>query len=253
MSYPPLTLTAWLRYDLLRRLLDRLPNVETVLEIGVGEGAVGARLASAFNYIGVEQDTISWQKARSRIERFGGTVLHGDPSVLPAAASFDLICAFEVLEHIEDDRTALRDWRSRLNPQGALIISVPAFRRRYGAWDDKAGHYRRYEREELTAVLREAGFHEPLIWTYGFPLGYLLESVRHRLARRRAIRSSLAERTAASGRALQPPAALGWATKLASFPFRLLQRPFRSSRRGIGLVALARRSDEPGNHGSPLR
>ncbi len=243
MSNPPLTLTAWLRYDLVRRLLDRLDTVHTVLEIGVGEGALGARLARQFRYVGLEQDATSWQRAKPRVERFGGTVLHGDASILQADTTFDLICVFEVLEHIEDDQGALRQWRGYLNPGGSLIISVPAFAARFGPWDERAGHYRRYEPEGLARLLDDAGYTEPRVWTYGFPLGNGLEWLRHRVASRRVPDPSLAERTAASGRALQPPAALGWATWLASLPFRLIQRPFLESRRGIGLVAHARRAD----------
>ncbi len=92
-------------------------------------------------------------------------------------------------------------------------------------------------------MLEDAGYAEPLVWTYGFPLSNGLEWLRHRLASRRDSEASLAERTAASGRALQPPAALGWALWLASLPFRLVQRRFLKSRRGIGLVAYARRAD----------
>lgn len=242
MRPPPLTLTAWLRYDLVKRLLDRLGDVETVLEIGVGEGALGARLAADFRYVGLEQDGTSWEKARARIEPHGGTVLHGDTSVLPAGATFDLLCAFEVLEHIEDDVGALGDWRERLNRGGSLMISVPALRDRFGPWDEKAGHYRRYERDDLTAALKMAGFDQPLIWIYGFPLGYLLESARHRMARRAVSASSMDERTAASGRALQPPDVLAPLTQAFSFPFRLLQRPFLTTQYGIGFVALAQRN-----------
>ncbi len=243
MSYPPMTLTAWLRYDLVRRLLDRLDAVHSVLEIGAGEGALGARLASRFRYVGLEQDATSWLRAKQRVERFGGTVLHGDPSILEVGATFDLICVFEVLEHIEDDRSALAQWRGYLNPGGSLIISVPAFGARFGPWDDRAGHYRRYEPEELAALLNETGYVGPRVWTYGFPLGNGLEWLRHRVARREAVGESLTERTAASGRALQPPDALAWATRLASLPFRLIQRRFLETRRGIGLVAHARRAD----------
>ncbi len=243
MTYPPMTLTAWLRYDLVRRLLDRLDTVHTVLEIGVGEGALGARLARRYRYVGLEQDATSWQRAKPRVERFGGKVLHGDPSILQAGTTFDLICVFEVLEHIEDDRGALRRWREHLNPGGSLIISVPAFRARFGPWDERAGHYRRYEPDELSSLLEETGYADPRVWTYGFPLSNGLEWLRHRVAGRQDSGASLAERTAASGRALQPPAVLGWAMWLASLPFRVIQRRFQKSRRGIGLVAHARRAD----------
>ncbi len=243
MSYPPMTLTAWLRYDIVSPLLDSLDSVETVLEIGVGEGSMGTRLASRFRYLGLEQDAISWERAKRRLERFGGTVTCGDTSVLQKNMSFDLICVFEVLEHIEDDRGALRQWREHLAPGRSLILSVPAFRDRFGPWDERAGHYRRYEPDELSKLLYDAGYTEPRVWSYGYPLGNMLEWLRHSIARRQTTGDSLAERTAASGRALQPPAAFGWATWMASMPFRLIQRRFLDTRRGIGLVAHAWRAD----------
>ncbi len=243
MNYPPLTPTAWLRYDMVKRLLRKLDGVQTVLEIGVGEGAVGARLADQFTYVGIEQDEDSCAKARSRIENFGGTVLHGTLSTLPPAAKFDLICVFEVLEHIEDDRAALCEWRTRLNEGGALLVSVPAFQRRFGPWDERAGHFRRYEPQDFARLLASTGFHHSTVWTYGFPAGYVLEWARHQLARESYKRESMADRTAKSGRALQPPDRLAWVTKLGSAPFCLLQKPFRRSRHGIGLIALARSDD----------
>ena len=48
----------------------------------------------------------------------GGAVLHGDHTAVPAGSSYDLVCAFEVLEHIEDDAAALADW-VRLRPARA--------------------------------------------------------------------------------------------------------------------------------------
>lgn len=243
MRYPPMTLTAWLRYHVIERLLRRLDRVESVLEIGVGQGAVGARLASRFAYLGLEMDDLSFARAADRIGEHGGTVWHGDPSTLPPGATFDLVCAFEVLEHIEDDKAALREWRNLLRPKGWLMLSVPAFQRRYGPWDIEAGHFRRYEREAIHDLLVATGYEKPLVWTYGFPLGYLLEAVRNALARRANAGGSMTERTAASGRRLQPPEAFGWATRLGSAVFRRLQQPFLDTRLGIGLVALARRAD----------
>ncbi len=243
MPLPPLTTTGWLRYDPIRSLLRRLDEARAVLEIGTGLGALGARLAQRYDYVGLEPDEHSHRTALRRIEPRGGTVLNGDVSVLPADRTFDLICAFEVLEHIQDDRQALEQWRTRLRRPGWILLSVPAFQRRFGSWDVLAGHYRRYEREGITNLVRVAGFRDPLVWTYGFPIGYLLEGIRNGVARLRPRRGTLAERTRSSGRGLQPPEALGWLTWLAALPFRVLQKPFRHTRHGIGLIVLAERAE----------
>jgi len=239
-ALPPLTPRAWLRWDVVSRLLDGVPT-PTVLEIGCGQGAMGARLARRGRYLGVEPDAASGAVAEARVAAAGGSVLPGDHTAVPAGSTYDLVCAFEVLEHIKDDTAALADWVGFVRPGGRLLLSVPAFRSRYGPTDEQIGHYRRYDPDELGARLGEAGLVDARVTIYGWPLGEVMEAVRNRVDRRRlatAERVSLEERTAASGRTFQPPnAAVGTAVRLATTPFRYLQRLRPSA--GTGLVALA--------------
>jgi SAM-dependent methyltransferase len=85
--------------------------------------------------------------------------------------SYDYLFAFEVLEHIEDDLGALKQWTQWLRPQGRLLISVPAHQRKYGPADASVGHVRRYERGELESLLAGAGYVDMEVRNYGFPLG----------------------------------------------------------------------------------
>jgi hypothetical protein len=105
-----------------------------------------------------------------------------------------------------------------------------------------AGHFRRYDPAAMTALLTRCGFTAIQLRQYGFPLGYLLEAVRNEVGRRRltAGRStSVADRTAGSGRLLQPSSALqGAATRWGTAPFRLVERAFPNT--GTGLLVLAR-------------
>jgi SAM-dependent methyltransferase len=242
VSLPPLTLAAWLRLDAIERVLSRLPAVRSVLEIGTGTGGVGARLARRYSYTGVELDPTSAALSRANIEPLGGTVLEGSVKQLPVERKFDLVCAFEVLEHAENDLAAVIEWTTYLRPDGWILLSVPAFQRRYGPWDERAGHFRRYEKHQLSSLLSEAGYDSPTLLVYGFPLGNVLEHGRHVVARFRPGAGTMDERTGRSGRAFQPPPVLGWLTGLATGPFRLAQRPFFDSSAGMGLVAVARRS-----------
>jgi SAM-dependent methyltransferase len=248
VSLPPLTLNAWLRYDLIRRALVGMGDIRSVLEIGAGEGAMGTRLASRYSYVGIEPDSVSRQRAKERLDRLGrGATLQADLSAIDRDTRFDLVCAFEVIEHIDDDAEALQTWRDRLRPGGWVLLSTPQHPRRFDAGDRLAGHFRRYERGGVANLLRSTGFDEERVWSYGFPLGYALETARNVLARRRESRlGSVAERTAASGRYLQPPDWLGSLTMALSAPFRLAQRPFVETELGPGLVAWARRSAAPG-------
>lgn len=105
----------------------------------------------------------------------------------------------------------------------------------------KAGHYRRYDRSDLAALLVGAGYGEIDILSYGFPLGYALEAARNLYARRTAKQGvSREDRTAASGRWLQPPEGSGPMLRALSAPFRRVQRPFGRTGIGTGLVARAR-------------
>lgn len=252
MTLPPLTFNAWLRYDVVRRLMPA--DVRSVLEIGCGQGAVGARLAAAgYDYLGLEPDDVSYRRAAMRLAAVGrGEVRHEALAALDSGARFDLACAFEVLEHLEDDEQALGEWAARLRPGGWLMLSTPAFGARYAAADEMAGHFRRYDPDEMGRLLTAAGLTEAHVVVYGAPLGYALEAARNALGRRRSAATAAAPmsaRTSASGRLFQPDnVAMGVVTQAATSPFRLLQRAFPG--RGTGLVAMARKPAARGSDAS---
>jgi SAM-dependent methyltransferase len=236
----PLTPNASLRYDLVQRMLPA--DVTDVLEVGCGQGAAGARLAQRYRYLGVEPDRESWEVARRRIAAVGrGEVRNVTVDAL-GDERFDLVCAFEVLEHIEDDAAAVKEWASRLRAGGWLLLSVPAYQRRSGPAAELVGHFRRYDPDALVTLLGSCGFGEVEVRHYGFPLGYALEAGRNLIGRRRlaaAGSQSAAERTAGSGRLLQPASsARAMATRWGTVPFRVMQRAFPGT--GPGIVVLAR-------------
>jgi SAM-dependent methyltransferase len=240
---PPLSIRAWLRYDTIRKILDEL-EPKTVLEIGCGQGALGARLATRASYTGLEPDASSFGVAKVRIESCGGSVINGTDQAVPVGDTFDLVCAFEVLEHIEDDQGALESWRRLVGSGGNLLLSVPAWQDRFGPMDENVGHFRRYNPRDLSAKLTAAGFSDPHVTVYGWPLGFALEAVRNRiddkkLAKAKANGASASELTAASGRTFQPQNRwVGRGVQIATTPFRIAQRA--KPRSGIGLVAVAK-------------
>ena len=77
---------------------------------------------------------------------------------------FDTIVCLNVLEHIEDDRGALRRLYSLLNPGGHLLLFVPADQKLYGTIDRQVGHFRRYAFDQLKELIESEGFQVPEIF-----------------------------------------------------------------------------------------
>lgn len=232
-----MTVMGWLRWDGIERAVREL-SPTTILEVGTGQGAVGARLSSDARYTGLEPDGESSRVAASRLGT-RGTVHHGSTEALSDGYRADLICSFEVLEHIEHDGDALRDWRRRLTAGGHLLISVPAHPERFGPSDRLVGHHRRYSREQLHATVTEAGFRVERIESYGFGLGHLLERVRNALIVRSGDTAADVG-TSGSGRFRQPAGWSGIITWAAALPGRALQRIAGPKAPGVGWVLVAR-------------
>lgn len=89
----------------------------------------------------------------------GIPVVRGDATTLPLApSSLDLVVAFDVLEHLQDDKSAALSVFESLRPGGTFLVAVPVDMRLWSAHDEAVGHVRRYSREELTSLLTGAGF-----------------------------------------------------------------------------------------------
>lgn len=233
-----MTFNAWLRWDVIERLL---PENGRLLEIGPGVGSISNRLVRRFNYVGVELSRSSAVATRDRVRALGGRVVNG--SVECIDAEFDVLCAFEVLEHIEDDVRAIRTWARCLQDDGRLLLTVPADPGLFGANDDLAGHYRRYTPEALRDVLVDGGMRVERMETIGGPAGYLLKWARDQRAKRiDVLDKPKCYKTLASGRIRQPGRLMGAATWALMLPCRWLQRPFASTRLGTGLAAAASRA-----------
>jgi len=84
----------------------------------------------------------------------GGLARTGEITALPYGnESFDLVTAFDVIEHVEDDEQVFRELTRVLKPEGCLIFSVPLHPAYWTVFDDYVGHARRYEPIGLQALL----------------------------------------------------------------------------------------------------
>jgi SAM-dependent methyltransferase len=92
------------------------------------------------------------------LRRLGGHAVTSEVGALPYGdARFDLVCAFDIVEHTRDDRRALADLARVLDPGGTLVLSVPLYMHAWTFFDEMVGHYRRYEPADLERALNEHG------------------------------------------------------------------------------------------------
>lgn len=159
-------------------------RVSRLVDVGPGTGAILGRLAGlADEAVGIEPDATALAIARGR----GLDVRSGPADALPFEdGSVDVVTAFDVLEHLEDDVAAAHEFRRVLRPGGAAILTVPAYRWLWSRHDDLHGHVRRYTRATLTAMLRRGGLGVVrcgYFMTFLFPLA-VAERLAARLLRR---------------------------------------------------------------------
>jgi SAM-dependent methyltransferase len=140
--------------DLIRREAHLPPNGQ-ILEIGCGTGHNLAMLAGFGNVEGLELD----DEARAISEaRLGRSIMS---SPLPELAGvrdrhYDLIGAFDVIEHIDDDHAALASIATKLKPGARFIMTVPAHQWMWSAHDTVNHHKRRYSKNSLKALVQDS-------------------------------------------------------------------------------------------------
>jgi SAM-dependent methyltransferase len=137
--------------DLIRREV-RPPANARILELGCGTGHNLAMLGGFGNVDGLELD----DEARAMSEQRLGRAIMSSP--LPQLADvadrhYDLVGAFDVIEHIDDDRAALASIATKLKPGGKFVMTVPAHQWMWSAHDVVNHHKRRYSKRSLRRLI----------------------------------------------------------------------------------------------------
>lgn len=136
---------------------------QRVLEIGAGIGNLTARLLPRDHYTATDIDALHLHYLKSRFARYPHVRI--ETADLTDAADFesfkgqfDTAVCLNVLEHVDDDLTALRNLHSALASGGRAIVLVPRGKWLFGSLDTVLEHRRRYDRQEIFDLAREAGF-----------------------------------------------------------------------------------------------
>lgn len=148
------------RNALIQWALERYaPGAHRMLEVGCGTGVVLSHLEQAcpnLQLFGSELQVAGLRYARQRVHR--STLFQMDARHIPMKSRFDVIGAFDVLEHIKEDETVLRSMHGALKPGGWLLLTVPQHRWLWSSVDDNAYHERRYTAKELSDKIDRAGY-----------------------------------------------------------------------------------------------
>ncbi len=209
-----------------------LPDNPAILEVGSGTGGNLAMLSQFGRLFAMELNP----EARALSDR--RSVVKAEHGMLPdripfGSQQFDLITAFDVLEHIEPDLETLVALRARLATGGKLLITVPAFRFLWSPHDESHHHKRRYRLRPLIRLVERAGYRIILANYCNFWLFPMVAAARL-LDRRKGVRYQ-------NGVQLSiPPAPFNWLLEAVFASERYLHEVVRIPF-GVSIVLLAQK------------
>jgi SAM-dependent methyltransferase len=152
----------------------------TFLDVGCGGGNLSRLLCDAgFTGTGIDFSMRAIERAEGllapHIAAGRYRLRAGELRDLPTDfVRVDVAISFMVMEHVENDAGFIRDIARYVKPGGRIILGVPGRRDRWSLEDETVGHFRRYDRGDLDAVMQKAGLGQVSIWSVGVPTVNLL-------------------------------------------------------------------------------
>ena len=141
-----------------------------VLDVGTSTGT-NLRLLKDMGFTRYRGLDPSPDAVRWCAEKGLGAVDLGTVAAIPFPdATFDLVLATDIIEHVDDDGAALAELRRVLKPSGTLLLTVPAFPSLWGLQDDVSYHKRRYRAASLQAAYARAGLAARELYHFNFLL-----------------------------------------------------------------------------------
>ncbi|NMN73795.1 class I SAM-dependent methyltransferase [Rhizobium sp. 57MFTsu3.2] len=136
-----------------------VPNCKSLLEIGCGTGFVLTGIASKFPSIELTGSEIFAEGLEFASKRLpSADLMQMDAQRIPFVDEFDVVGAFDVLEHIKEDKIVLGQIHKALKPNGVVLLTVPQHQWLWSTVDEYAFHERRYSAFEIEEKVRDANF-----------------------------------------------------------------------------------------------
>ena len=223
-----------------------LPQARSLLEIGCGTGHVLRALARCRSWERVAGSELHPSGLAFAADRLpDAELVQMDARFIPADKVFDIIGAFDVLEHIDEDELVLSAMRRALTPQGGIVVAVPQHPFLWSKVDEAAHHVRRYGRGELERKVERAGFRVVFSGSYNALLMPLLVASRV-LGPMRATRKEDASASDSKAEVHVAPAMNGVLSKMLGAEVALTRMgvrwPVGGSRLVVGTDLIDRRS-----------
>lgn len=217
-----------------------------VLDAGCGTGSNLPALEAFGEAVGIDKDPVAIEFAR---KRFHGKVVTGALTALPFSDNeFDGIITTDVMEHVPDDRAALRELARVLKPGGTLLLTVPAHPSMWTGHDVALGHVRRYTETGFRDLLAAAPELEAETVSYMNCAAFPLAAAQRWLRSRREKKSG--SPVVVSDTAEVPPALVNeTAARIFAAERHLLDRfqlPF-----GVSIIAVLRKKNHVEERGCP--
>jgi SAM-dependent methyltransferase len=177
---------------LLWALQQYFPTMRSGLEIGCGTGFVLKAFADGFSQARLSGSEIFREGLNFAAERVPSAELFQmDARKVPFQGEFDVIGAFDVIEHIDEDDEVLREMYGAVKPGGGIILTVPQHQWLWSDTDVYAHHKRRYSRRELKSKVESAGFQVEHLTSFVSILLPVLMISRYRIKRAESFRTEM--------------------------------------------------------------
>jgi len=127
-----------------------------ILNVGVATGHSSELLQSIGTVSSLEFDKDCCEFLNEKLPEL--KVIQGSILELPFEDdTFDLVCAFDVIEHVEDDLTAVNELKRVCQNSGHIVLTVPAFMSLWSSHDEVNHHFRRYRKDKIKSLLNTSG------------------------------------------------------------------------------------------------
>lgn len=220
---------------ILRETFGALPTTDrrVIVDVGCGTGAMLGMLTEFGEVRGLEPSPFAVEECKRRYGNEVTVRVGSIPDDLDSVCPADVVTAFDVIEHLDDDVAALRAIRECLVPEGLFVCTVPAYQWMWSRHDDLNHHKRRYTKGLLAEHLGAADFQIQRLTYFNTLLFPPIAAVRvlQRLAPKKGAREGR------SDFALSPPRMNEFLTRTFGMEARIIRR--RSLPLGVSLLAVA--------------